>query len=141
MTVEVHDTTGRFVLRFGTATSPRRVTDAEFQREYEARIARAPGGAMGRAMREQAGRRVPTHAAITALRQLENGQIWIREAPTESGDSVGWAVFQRDGVPIGRLTLPADVRILAAIDSNLVILPHSADRPAVLTWATLRGGN
>lgn len=140
LTVEVYDTAGRFVLQFGAAASPRRVTDAEFQREYEARIARLPGGAMGRAMRVQAGHRVPTHAAITALRQLQNGQIWIREAPTESGDSVGWVVLHGDGAPIGRLLLPADVRILAAIDSNLVILPHSVVRPAVLTWATLRGG-
>ena len=141
MVVDVHDTTGRYLLRVGASTSPRSVTEAEFQREYVARIARAPGGAMGRAMREQAAQRVPTHAAITAMRQLENGQIWIREAPSESGDSVGWVVFQRDGAPVGRLTLPAEMRVLAASDSNLVVLPPSTERPAVLTWATLRGSH
>jgi hypothetical protein len=138
LVVDVYDSTGHHTLRIGAAVPPRGVTEAEFQREFEARTSRAPPGPMGKAMREQAARRVPYHAGITALRQLENGQIWVREAPAEAGDSVGWVVFTSEGTPVGRLRLPADVRILAATDSGLVVIPATGNRPPVPTWATLK---
>lgn len=136
LVVDVYDSTGRHTLRLGAAVSPRDVTDAEFAREFEERTSRAPSGPMGRAIREQAAVRVSHHAAITAMRQIENGQIWIREAPTENGDSVGWVVFSHDGGAVGRLRLPGDLRILAATKSDFAVLPGGT---GVMRWAKLEG--
>jgi hypothetical protein len=42
-----------------------------------------------------------------------DGSFWLRGNPVE-GDLVPWFVLDSDGNPVGQVTLPAGVRVMAA---------------------------
>lgn len=119
--ISVYDTAGRPAMRIRVATEPRPVSDDEYSRERDRRLASAGAGPLGAAIRRTLGDRPARHPAITDLRPLENGDLWVRQAPDESGTQVEWLGFSSQGQPIGRLTTSVDTRILAALGPTIVV--------------------
>ncbi|MDZ4673306.1 MAG: 6-bladed beta-propeller [Gemmatimonadota bacterium] len=111
--VDQFDSTGAHINRVGFVHTARPVEAAEAEREQERRR-RGIG-------RVQALHSATQHPAITMLRLLDNGQLWVRESPDVAGDVVSWIVFDPDGTPIGRLVLPVETEILAGRDSTVLI--------------------
>lgn len=128
---------GSPLMRIGTEALPRAVTDAEFERELEARLAKAGSGPMGRALRQQASRRVANQPGVTDVVALENGQIWLRQAPSEAGDSVVWLVFEADGGNPKRVQLPTSTRLLASGGDLVVAEWGSGGSEREVRWARL----
>ena len=88
---------------------------------------------MQAAIRGREGSATPMHAAITRIRALENGEIWIREAEAESGDTVRWIVFAADGTPRGTVVLEFDDDV-AGSRGNAILISKPAARNGSLRW-------
>jgi hypothetical protein len=112
-TVDCFDSSGRHSRRFGFDVERRKVEEDEVVREQERR--------MRGIQRMPALHPVSHHPAVTALRLLDNGQVWVREAPDAADMLASWVIFGLDGIPLGRLVLPAGTDVLAARDSLYLI--------------------
>jgi hypothetical protein len=135
--VDVFDPAGRYVRRFGFDVSTRAVTERDVARRREARLR----GVTDPTMRQAIGSATSpmlTHAAITKIRWLENGQVWVRETEDEAGETVRWVVFGSDFSPMGVVQLPAEAGIIASRDS-LVLLSAPAPTGSFneLVWAKI----
>ncbi len=139
LSVKKFDRTGEPVLRFGFDVPPREVTEAEVERTLEPMLRQVPNPQMRGAMRAQAGRAAKRHPGITALRQVENGQIWVREAPRAEGDSVRWVVFDSTGVAVGAVILETESAVLAAARGLILVShPNAATVSQSLVWMRMR---
>lgn len=124
---------GKEGFSIGAEVVPREVTQEEFQRAVTENTRRIGNAAMRAAARS--GNHPPDrHASITSVQWLSNGDIWVREAPSESGDSARWIVFDSTGGAIGRVTLPAEARVLASYRERILLNDPSAEK-APLYWA------
>lgn len=133
--VHQFDETGAPVLNVGFDVQPREVTADEVERSLEAILRQAPNAQMREAMRARAGQAAKRHPAITALRQLENGQIWVREAPRAAGDSVRWLVFDSAGTSVGSVVLDTEARVLTAAQGLILVSQPGAEDPSeTLVW-------
>ncbi|MDX2208055.1 MAG: hypothetical protein SFU57_10455 [Gemmatimonadales bacterium] len=134
--VHRYDESGAPVLHVGFDAQPREVTKDEAERSLEVVLRQAPNAQMRDAMRaSQAGRVAERQPAITALRQLENGQIWMREAPRAAGDSVRWLVLDSAGTPVGSVMLDTESRVLTAADGLILVSqPGAVDPSESLVW-------
>lgn len=127
-------------LRLSVAASPRPVTPGEVTRELEQMLRRIGNPQMRSAMEAQASRVPEVHAAITGLRLLDNGQLWVREAPDQSGEQVRWLIFDSEGAPLGTVTVAADVSLLLAQGDRILINdPGAPGEAGGLQWVRLRG--
>ncbi|MDZ4257184.1 MAG: hypothetical protein U0974_03100 [Gemmatimonadales bacterium] len=134
--VHRYDETGAPVLHAGFDAQPREVTEDEAERSLEAVLRQTRNSQMRDAMRaSQAGRVAERQPAITALRQLENGQIWMREAPRAAGDSVRWLVLDSAGAPVGSVMLDTESRVLTASQGLILVSqPGAVDPSESLVW-------
>lgn len=135
--VDVYDEAGGHQLRFGFETEPRKVTEADMAAERESRVRNVHDPRMIAALEESARRGAAHHPAITRIAALGNGQVWVRESPTE--DKTMWIVFDASGKPLGRVELGTDDAVLASRGDTILITrdadPQGAD---VLRWVTMR---
>jgi hypothetical protein len=136
--VDRYDSLGVLVGRSGFDLPPRAVTDADLAAEKERRSRNLP--APMRAMIEESFRGAATHLpAITGIRALEDGSVWVRESPHAAGDSVSWVVYPDAMTPLGRLVLEADDRILGAHGGRvLVTRGGGAGAGSELRWVRVR---
>lgn len=131
--VDIFDQAGRHALRAGFDVEPRAVTDAEAARERERRLGRVGNAQMRAAMERTMGAPAARHPAITDLRALHDGRIWVRESPGEVGDSVSWVVLAADGAPVGRAELAVEDLPVGA-HAGLVLLSTDSG----LRWVRVR---
>lgn len=135
--IDRFDREGGRVSRFGFETAARTVTEAEVNREIEARLRQVVDRRMAEAMRAQLSRPGMIHPAVTSLRALANGEVWVREAPV--ADSVRWIVFDSLGSAVGAVTLDAAAMVLASRDSLVLVNdPNSSDPGRTLTWVRIK---
>ena len=128
--VTVYDTSGAALLRFGFEIAPRKVTDLEVQRERERRLKGIGDPQMRAALQGHSATPPERHPAITDLRELENGDTWLREAPTESGDSARWIAFDSTGTALGAVTLSTQARVLSAWQGLVLVGYLDGGQPA-----------
>src|SRR5262249_42587029 len=106
---------------------------------WRANAVRGLPASMQAAIRNSEGDAAPKHAAITRIRTLANGDVWIREADSESGDSTRWIVFGRDFTPRGTIMLGVYDEVVASDGAALLISEFAARRRnGLLRWFTLR---
>ena len=136
--VHRYDSTGVLVGRSGFDLPSRAVTDADVTVEKERRSRNLP--APMRAMIEESFRDAATHLpAITGIRALEDGSVWVRESPHAAGDSVSWIVYPDAMNPLGRLVLEADDRILGAHGGRILVTRGGgAGAGSELRWMMVR---
>lgn len=136
--VDRYDSLGVLVGRSGFDLPLRAVSDADLAAEKERRSRNLP--APMRAMIEENFRGAAAHLpAITRIRALEDGSVWVRESPHAAGDSVSWIVYPDAMNPLGRLVLEADDRILGAHGGRvLVTRGGGAGAGSELRWVRVR---
>jgi hypothetical protein len=127
-------------LRLSVDAAPRRVASAEVTSEVDRRLRGIGNPRMRSAIEAQAGRAPEYHPAITGLRLLGNGQLWVRETPDESGAQVRWIVFDEEGTALGTVSVPAEVTILLAQGDRILINdPGAPGEAGGLQWVRLKG--
>jgi hypothetical protein len=136
--VDRYDSTGVHVARFGFDLPPRVVTDGDLATARE-RLLRGMPPSMRAVIEENLRTAGTHHPAITGIRALEDGSVWVRESPHAAGDSVAWVVYPDGATPLGRLVLEVDDRILGAHAGRvLVTRGGGAGSGTELRWATVR---
>jgi hypothetical protein len=135
--IDVFDSTGAHTLRFGFDVTPRRVTSLDLETWRRNAVRGLPSAAMQAVIRGAESSAVPRHAAITDIRALQNGEVWVREAESESGEHVRWIVFDSSRAPTGVVTLSADDDVVAARGpAVLVSQPATRRGMGTLRWFT-----
>lgn len=115
--------------------SPRKIEQAEVDRESAARLARASGPL--RASVEDAIRRRPEfQPAITQLFSMTDGGMLLREAPDAAGDSVRWTRFSPEWKPNGYFMLAEDTRMLL-VEPGRVLLSEELTGGVRVRWMLL----
>jgi hypothetical protein len=134
-TIDAFDSSGRHEFRFGFDVVPRAVTGAEVERGRVTSLRGVTDPRMRGAIRGNSALPAARHPAVTRMKELENGQLWVREAEREAGDSVRWVVFGSDGTPVGAVTMGAEARVLTAHD-GLVLISNPAETKVMdaLRW-------
>jgi hypothetical protein len=136
--VDRYDSLGVLRARSGFDLPPRAVTDVELAAEKERRSRNLPASML--AMIEENFRGAGMqHPAITGIRTLEDGSVWVRESPHAAGDSVSWVVYPDGTTPLGRLVLEADDRILGAHGGRILVARGGgAGAGSELRWVRVR---
>lgn len=142
--IERYGPTGALDATFGFDRDARPLAASEVADARERLLARLPSVTM-RAGAAAAFRDEWTHhPAITRLRVLGDGSLWVRESPHAAGDSVSWVIFESPDRPRGRLVLGADDRVLGTHQGRLLVaLAGDVEVTGQLRWATIvsrRGG-
>ena len=95
---------------------PEPVTDADIEAYVgatRAALAGAPEDLRERTVgRVEAAGRPDQKAAYTSLRIDDGGNLWLGDAPLFGSPPRGWTILDADGRWLGRVELPADVRLL-----------------------------
>lgn len=108
---------------------PVEMSSSLLRREAEAARARAAEPRPSAVDIEQAWRRagvVPSSMPpVEAVRTTQDGRIWIKRSLDEA-DVAEWLVLDRDGFPRGRLRLPHQQTVVAALDSTFVAVETGA---------------
>lgn len=127
-------------LRLSVDATPRRVASTEVATEIDRRLRGIGNPRMRSAIEAQASRVPEYHPAITGLRLLDNGQLWVREAPDESGERVRWLILDSEGASLGTVTVTANVSILLAHGDRILINdPGAPGQVGGLRWVRVRG--
>ncbi len=118
--VHRYDSAGEPVARFGFEVASRAVSADDLAAEG-ARLTRNLPAPMRGAVEEILRDAGKAHPAVTGIRALEDGSVWVRESPHAAGDSVSWVVYPDAMTPLGRLVLEADDRILGAHGGRILV--------------------
>jgi hypothetical protein len=138
LVVDHYDSTGAHVARFGFDLPPRAVTDADRAAALE-RLLRGVPPSMRAAVEADLRTASTHHPAVTGIRALEDGSVWVRESPHAAGDSVSWVVYPGAMTPLGRLVLEADDRILGAHAGRILVTRGGgAGSGSELRWVRVR---
>jgi hypothetical protein len=133
---DAFDSLGVHTHRVGFAVVPRRVTTADLDR-WRTNAVRGLPAHMQAAIRNSEGTAAPKHAAITRIRALANGEVWVRETESEAGDSTRWVVFGPDLVARGTVVLGAYDDVVGSYGTALLISEvANRRRSGQLRWYT-----
>jgi hypothetical protein len=70
---------------------------------------------------ERAAHAATTHPAITALRVLDDGSIWLRTSSRVGSDSIRWNVLESDGALAGSVTTRLGSTVVGGRRSRVLI--------------------
>lgn len=141
--VRSFDRSGRLVQILRVDESRRSVTDADIASFVEQSLARA--NVRNSASLRQVYDRITYPAEMPAYGDVRTdaaGHLWIQDYPAPGDPPLSWTVFDRGGRPLGRIALPAGVRV-EEIGADYLLGAGADDlgRVYVALWALDRNEN
>ena len=141
--VNVFDSSGELVRIIRVQVPPVAVTDAHLEGLLEETLARLPDPELAPAIRS--GFRDAPHAdfmpAFEALVLDSEGCLWVEDTHIPGDTLRSWTVFDEEGVPLTRLSLPVANRVLdIGKDYVLAVFADELGVESVRSYPLTRGG-
>ncbi len=111
--IDCYDTDGTLRQSIRRAVGPRPVTDADFERYVNARLARIDGESQRREWEPRI-RALPVPETMPPYDTLAvdaRDNLWVRELPPSPDGRQRWTVFDAGGVMLGSVYLPEGLRV------------------------------
>jgi hypothetical protein len=111
-----------------------KVTQADIDAEVASRLGSGPEPPQVRAQLNEAARNAAKEfPAISHVRAVRDGVVWVRRFTPATRDSARWDAFSNDK-PFGTVRLPAKAQILAGNRAELLILNYDSLDVPVVAW-------
>jgi hypothetical protein len=137
-TISRFDSTGRWLSRVTAEITPRDITVEDLRLANERRIRGISDFRMRRIILDASDGLEVRHPAITDLRSLADGRLWVRESPRAEADSVRWIVLGPGHTPEAIVHLADEDQVLATADNLVLMVRADENGDLRYEWVRLR---